>query len=379
MEIKVLEKKFIIIAGTRPEAIKLAPLYLAMKSKGLSINYIATGQHSELHDQVTTYFNIKHFISLASKSHDGSLNGLCVNLLISLQNTLQNLDFTDVIVQGDTASAFCGAQYGFLDKKNVIHVEAGLRSFDRKSPFPEEVFRKMISSLADIHLCPTKQAVQNLINEGVPSNVVHLVGNTVVDSVRISKNKGSDLNFLEAEFSANIYKRLKSNEFILVTIHRRENHGENLNKICEMLLKFLEKSNVKILLPMHPNPVVKDQIKMKLSGQDNIILSEGLSYPALLWAMSNCKYIVSDSGGIQEEAPSFSKNILILRDETERREIIDVGLGQLIGTNPEVTLKALVDLNNRINSNDNPIAHNVSNPFGDGFASEKIIDIINQK
>lgn len=365
-------KKIGIIAGTRPEAIKLAPVYLALKKNGADVEYIKTGQHDELHDQVTSFFGINHDVSIQIPFENRSLSLLCSELYSKLDQVVVDKRYAALIVQGDTASAFCGSQVGFLNKLKTYHVEAGLRSNNLAEPFPEEAFRRLISVTADKHFCPTIGASENLIHEQTETSKIIVTGNTVVDAIRIAKEQKLSTDEVANEIGKKGFSELNGHSFALLTIHRRENHGDRLDEICDAIKSFLSISKTKILCPVHPNPAVKQKILEKLSSIKNVVLTDSLSYPSMIWALENCKFIASDSGGLQEEAPSFRKKILILREQTERPEVIESGWGELIGANYGKVNSALIKFDSeKIDEN-----NGLDNPFGDGFASEMVANEI---
>ena len=362
------KKKIAIISGTRPEAIKLAPVYLALKSRGAKVDYVKTGQHSRLHDQVTNFFKISHSLKncvIPKKQRD--LSTLCHELIKNLNKLFKQKKYTDIVVQGDTASAFCGAHVAFLNKLNIFHVEAGLRTNNLEEPFPEEAFRKLISVYADINFSPTKSSFKNLINEGIDPKKIFNTGNTVVDSLRIAEKKNLDMKFIRSEIGKTILNDINANPFVLLTIHRRENHNKKLDDICEAIKTFSKKSKTRILCPIHPNPDVYSKIKKNFFDQNRIHLVKPLSYQSIIWVLKKCKFIVSDSGGLQEEAPSFNKRIVILRNKTERPEILKCGLGKISGTNPSKLLKILLETD-RLKQ----LKKKLDNPFGNGYSANKI-------
>ena len=369
-----VKKNIILIAGTRPEAIKLAPVYLNLKMRGIDVHYLPTGQHCELHDQVIKFFGIKTLEAPILPSKQRDLSSLCSELMQLVNKNLKNKNYTHVVVQGDTASAFCGANVAFLNKIPVLHVEAGLRTGRVEEPFPEELFRRMISITADAHFCPTIGAYENLVNEGIDKKKLHLTGNTVVDAIRIARETDTYEFALRNELGKVLYGTLVSNSFIIVTIGRRENHGRRLDQICDAIISFSRKSDTHILCPIHPNPEVRERVIKKLSGEEKIHLVPALSYPAMVWALKSCKFVMSDSGGLQEEVPSFQKRILILRDQTERPEIITSGWGKLIGTNTGEVTKAMHNFDGDFAR----ASPDLENPFGNGFASDLICDVISK-
>lgn len=366
------QQKVLILSGTRPEAIKLAPVYLALKERGVDVRYIKTGQHSELHDQVTNFFGIEQSGEFFLPNKHRDLPSLCADLMNVINTNINSTGYTHAIVQGDTATAFCGAHVAFLNKIPLFHVEAGLRSGNVHEPFPEEALRRMISVLVDVHFCPTSGAKENLIREGISPEKIHTTGNTVIDAVRHARNKKIDDIEIMKEIGEELFRELNKKSFILLTVHRRENHGHRLEKICEAIKQYCENSDVHVLCPLHPNPNVQGRVQKLLSGQNNIHLTSPLSYLAMVWALEKCQFIVSDSGGLQEEAPSFNKHIIILRDQTERPEVIQSGWGSLQGTEIENILKSLRIMENKLGNN-HPTR---TNPFGDGYASELISDVV---
>ena len=367
-----MNRKVLMVAGTRPEAIKLAPVYLSLKKRGINVNYLPTGQHSELHDQVTDFFGIECLTKASQSPKQRELSDLCSKLISTINKYIKNKGYTHVIVQGDTASAFCAAHVAFLNKVPVFHVEAGLRSRRIDEPFPEEVFRRMISVTADTHFCPTIGAYENLINEGIDENKIYVTGNTVIDAIRLAKEININTITLSDEIGKDLLNTLLSKSFILLTIHRRENHGARLDQICDALISFSRQSQSHILCPVHPNPEVGKRLTENLSCVEKIHLVPPLSYPSMIWAINSCKFIVSDSGGLQEEAPSFQKRILILRNQTERPEVINSGWGELIGTNTDKVVNAMREFDKGFNR----VRLVTDNPFGDGFASEMICEVL---
>ena len=361
-------KKIAIISGTRPEAIKLAPVFLALKSHGAKVDYIKTGQHSKLHDQVTNFFKITHSVNdciIPNKKRD--LSTLSHELIRSLNKLFKKKKYTDIIIQGDTASAFCGAHVAFLNKLKIFHIESGLRTKNLKEPFPEEAFRKLISIYANINFSPTTNAFNNLIEEGICPKKILKTGNTVVDALRIAEKKKLNMKVIISEIGKKIFQDINENPFLLLTVHRRENHGRKLTDICEAIKSFSHKSKTRILCPIHPNPDVYLKIKKNFLNQKRIYLVNPLSYQTIIWVMKKCKFIVSDSGGLQEEAPSFNKRVIILRNKTERPEILDCGLGKISGTNASKLLKILLETD-RLKQ----LKKKLANPFGNGYSANKI-------
>jgi len=332
-------RKILLIFGTRPEAIKFAPLYQEFNKN-------------------SNFFDIT----------TGVLRGL--------EKVLKDYKPDLVFVQGDTTSAFVGALSAFYMKIKVAHLEAGLRSYNKYAPFPEEINRVLIGHLADYHFAPTIKAKENLQKEGVKENV-WVVGNTVIDALFwgleiIEKN----IN-LKKEIESFFERFLDSNEdkVILVTGHRRESFGEGFENICKALKEIaIQFPEIKIIYPVHLNPNVREPVNRILNGIANIYLIEPLEYPYLIWLMSKSYLVLTDSGGIQEEAPSLGKPVLVMRDVTERIEGIEAGTAKLVGTKKETIFKAVQSLIE--NQSEYQKMSKAVNPYGDGLASKRIVDII---
>ncbi len=352
-----------IILGTRPEAIKLAPLIIKFgNSKKINLRIISTGQHSEMVYQILKLFKIKADRDLRLMSLKQSLTHITCKSLKGLEEEFESFRPDLVIIQGDTSSAFSAALAAFYSKIPVAHIEAGLRSNDRFNPYPEELNRRMISQIADLHFAPTKLNSDNLKKSGIQENI-YITGNTVIDSLlQISP-------FVKHPEILNMdWKRKK---IILVTVHRRENWGGNLEDI-NFAIKHLvaERNDISFLIPMHKNNIVRDKIISDLSGTSGIFLTNPLNYEELIGAIKNCHFVLTDSGGIQEEAPTFGKPVLILRDNTERQEALEAGISKLIGTKRINIINAVNEIldNSKIYKK---MSKSV-NPFGDGNASERI-------
>jgi len=364
--------KILFIFGTRPEAIKFAPLIRAMQNdKFFEFRICITGQHLEMLDQVLTFFEIVPDYKLSLMRPNQSLNGLSSRAIEGISPIIQEFSPQLVFVQGDTTSAMIGALCAYYSKTKVAHLEAGLRSWNKYSPFPEEINRKLIGSIADLHFAPTQSSKENLALENVLENV-WIVGNTVIDALflglELLKNKDEELfnkfNFIDWE------KKL-----ILVTAHRRENFGQPLQNICNSILEISENhKDVQFLFPVHLNPNVQSVVHSILGGKKNIFLSDPLDYSSLIWLMNRSYFILTDSGGIQEEAPSLGKPVVVLREITERNEGIEAGTATLVGTDPAKICETIGDLlrNNGIYQG---MARSI-NPYGKGDSSDKIIKIL---
>jgi UDP-N-acetylglucosamine 2-epimerase (non-hydrolysing) len=357
-----------IIAGTRPEVVKLAPVRAAItKSVGMRPHWIATGQHGALAQQAMQVFGITPDVQLALDWNGTALTSLSSALIRDLgeQFSANRPDF--VLVQGDTASAFCGATAAFLNGIPVGHVEAGLRSGDLKQPFPEEGFRRLVAPIADLHFAPTRNAARHLGREGITNEKIRVTGNTVIDAVKMVG-------------SMNIRPKILDNidpaqRLVLVTLHRRENWDEGVEGVCAAIKTLRDEyPDMHFVLPIHLNPRVRGPIEKLLGHQERIQLIEPLAYPAFVAVMKRAHLILSDSGGIQEEAPSFGVPVLVLREKTEREEAIKAGVAKLVGTNKDHILNAARQLLN------NPRAYGRmakgANPFGDGRAALRIADAV---
>jgi UDP-N-acetylglucosamine 2-epimerase len=370
-----MKKVVAIVLGTRPEIIKLAPVLFALRSTGkIEPKIIFTGQHSSMAEQAFEVFEISPDIDLKVMSPNQTPNTVLGALLPKLEQTFKDLSPCGVIVQGDTTSALAGALASFHLKIPIAHVEAGLRTFDLHSPFPEEMNRSLISKLANIHFCPTIRAVENLNQEGIKENI-WITGNTVVDALLY-------INTLLEENKVIISENLKSlceksREIILVTGHRRENFDRPLLNLCEALKQIaLANDSVEIVYPVHLNPNVQGPVHKTLAGISRIHLLNPLSYPELIYLLKHCTLVISDSGGIQEEAPSFNKRILVTRNHTERPEAIEANFATLVSLDDPSELKttALNELNiskNKACSRQFTFKTK-ANPFGDGNAAKQI-------
>ena len=365
--------KVLLIFGTRPEAIKMAPLVSMFKENNPSfeLKVCVTGQHREMLDQVLDFFSIDPDFDLALMKDNQTLSDLSSRLMIGITEVLKDFKPDFSIVQGDTTTAMIGALASFYENIRVCHLEAGLRSGNKLSPFPEEVNRLLISNIADFHFVPTQSSYDNLLREGITKNV-YIVGNTVVDAVfktvKILETKNTDElcdDFKQIDFSKRI---------ILVTGHRRESFGEPLKNICEALKVIAEDDQNEIVYPVHLNPNVKNDVESSLGNVKNIKLISPIDYPSMIWLMSKSYIVITDSGGIQEEAPSLGKPVLVTREVTERIEGIEAGTAILVGSDKE----KIINYSNRL-LNDKDFYMQMSktlNPYGDGTTSEKVVKII---
>lgn len=362
-----MNKKLIsIIIGTRPEAIKLAPIVIEFrKIKKFNTRVILTGQHIEMVKQVIDLFNINTDINLNIMREKQSLKDLTCNILDGLTNEFKLNKPALVIIQGDTTTAFAAALAAFYNKIPVGHVEAGLRTNNIYDPFPEEANRRLISQIATLHFAPTKNSLNNLKISGIKENIF-ITGNTVIDSLLFISRKKKGTRFLNNIKSDN--KRI-----ILTTIHRRENWGKNIQNILKAIKEILVYyPDVYIIIPLHKNKIVRDPIKKFLGKNDRVNLCEPLDYEELIEVMKFCTFILTDSGGIQEEAPSLKKPVLVLRNTTEREEAIMAGTAKLIGTKTENIVREIKNLLDDKEYYNSMISK--KNPFGDGDASIRILE-----
>lgn len=363
-----------IIFGTRPEAIKLAILIKELKKRSIPHRVISTGQHKEMLKQVLDWFEITVDVDLAVMSENQSLAKLSAITMSSLQEFYDtNAKPSVVIVQGDTTTAFVGGLVGFYNKIKVAHVEAGLRTNQKWSPFPEEMNRKMLSQLADFHFAPTSLAYDALIKESIAADKVFETGNTVVDALKFSVSKVANENFYPPQLSSFFVGDQRSQKVVLITGHRRENFGLGFQKICDAIVKLAtDFPEVSFIYPVHLNPNVQTVMHDRLADLTNVYLIEPLNYSEFISVMNRSFFIMTDSGGVQEEAPSLQKPVLVMRENTERTEGVMAGVVKLTGTNSE----AIYNEAQRLLEDPQYYASFLgkSNPYGDGSASIQIID-----
>ena len=363
--------KVVTVVGTRPEGIKMAPVIreLHRRPEQFEQVVVTTGQHREMLDQVFSAFGIRPDVKLDLMQHNQRLAAFAARALASLSSLFAEMKADVVLLQGDTTTVMSAALAGFYHGVKVGHVEAGLRSFDRRNPFPEEINRRIAGCVADFHFAPTERARGNLLREGVSTESVFVTGNTIVDALRSIPLEG---DFENQALNSVAFNR---HRILLVTAHRRENHGVPLMSICEALKALIAKfEDIEIVYPVHLNPNVLKPVRDTLGSIPRIHLVDPISYADLLRLMKRCYLILTDSGGIQEEAPSFHKPVLVLREVTERPEVIEVGAGKIVGTNTG----RIVEEASRLLSNSNTYSamSSTENPFGDGHAAERIVDAL---
>lgn len=390
-----MPRDILIVFGTRPEVIKLAPLILELKKypRQFKLHICNTEQQKDLSNQILEFFGITADISLNVMKQNQQLAELQSKLLTSLQGVFESRHIDATIVQGDTMSACTGALVSFYRKVPIFHLEAGLRSYNNFEPFPEEVMRVMISRIATLHFTPTKQAKNALQKENIKHNVF-ITGNTSIDSLMLFSAKINESKIQKYindslltqsstksstkpnETSARQTTIISKDLLVLVTIHRRENHGERLTKILSALVKLAKAFPThQFLIPVHPNPNVKQTIITTLSPYKNVLLTTPLDYPAIIFALKYAKLIITDSGGIQEEAPSFGAPILVARYKTERAEAIKAGFSVLVGANED---KIVSQAKKILQKDKKHTRIKAKNPYGDGKASQKITKIIKE-
>jgi UDP-N-acetylglucosamine 2-epimerase (non-hydrolysing) len=370
--------RILSIFGTRPEAIKMAPVVKALAAQEAIVSGVCvTAQHREMLDQVLDLFSIKPDFDLDIMKPNQDLSHITQAILIGLGNVLSDFRPDRILVHGDTTTAFAAALAGFYQRIPVGHVEAGLRTGDRYAPFPEEINRKLTDCMCDLHFAPTDAAAENLRAENMETNGIVVTGNTVIDALLDVTNRLQDdaalRNLYDEKFSfLNPDKRM-----ILVTGHRRENFGEGFENICQALTNIAKQDAIEIVYPVHLNPNVREPVNRILGECSNIHLIEPQEYLPFVYLMNRSYFVITDSGGIQEEAPSIGKPVLVMRDVTERPEAVEAGTVRLVGTD----FNTIVSESNRLL--DDPdhyeTMRSAHNPFGDGKASERIVKEIAKK
>ena len=366
--------KILLIFGTRPEAIKMAPLVKEFQkhSELFETKVCVTAQHREMLDQVLDFFEIIPDYDLDLMKPGQNLYSLTADIITNMKPVLEDFQPDFVFVHGDTTTTMAGSIASFYSGAKVCHIEAGLRTHNKLSPFPEEINRQITGRVCDFHFAPTETSKSNLLKENIAEDSILVTGNTVIDALLKSVEK---INDKSSKLIQNLSKKIGNQEVILVTGHRRENHGTGFERICNALKKIaLDNVNRLIIYPVHLNPKVKEPVNRILSGVNNVILIDPLAYQDFIWLMNRSKIIITDSGGVQEEAPSLGKPVLVMRDSTERPEAVDAGTVLLVGTNEELIVSKALDL---LNNEDNFIKMStLHNPYGDGLASERIVDFI---
>ena len=367
--------KVLLVFGTRPEAIKMAPLVLELKSrKGLNVEVCVTAQHREMLDQVLDLFELKPDYDLNLMQPGQDLYDITTKALIGLKGVLETSKPDLVLVHGDTTTTFASSLAAFYQRIPVGHVEAGLRTGNIYSPWPEEMNRKLTGSLTKFHFAPTTKAQNNLSLENVDAADVYVTGNTVIDAlVQVEKRIGTD-KALNSKLSAQFDFLDPSKKLILVTGHRRESFGDGFENICQALRTLAHQADVQVLYPMHLNPNVREPVNRILHNIKNVFLIEPQEYLPFVYLMSRAYIILTDSGGVQEEAPSLGKPVLVMRDTTERPEAVDAGTVKLVGTDYDcIVNESMALLTDKQAYEKMSFAHN---PYGNGKACQRIADII---
>ncbi|WP_217896336.1 non-hydrolyzing UDP-N-acetylglucosamine 2-epimerase [Pigmentiphaga sp. NML030171] len=369
--------KVLLVFGTRPEAIKMAPVYKAlMAAKGVQAEVCVTGQHREMLDQVLDWFQMKPAYDLSVMKKNQSLSDITSRILTRMDEVLSASRPNLVLVHGDTSTTFAGALAAFYHKIPVGHVEAGLRTHNLLSPWPEEANRQLTSVLTRFHFAPTTTAQRNLQGEGVAASNIHVVGNTVVDALLETAARLKS-ETLELEMRARFSFIRQDARMILVTGHRRENFGAGFEQICAALKQLAQRKDLDIVYPVHLNPQVREPVQRVLGKIRNVHLIEPCDYMSFVWLMQRSYLILTDSGGVQEEAPSLGKPVLVMRDTTERPEAVEAGTVKLVGTDSDRILDeawALLDSTEKYRA----MAER-HNPYGDGRAAERIVSCLLQQ
>ena len=369
-------KKVLTVFGTRPEAIKMAPLIHAFqKDNRFEEKTCVTAQHREMLDQVLELFEIKPDFDLNIMKPGQTLNEITSSILRGLEPILKDFKPDIVMVHGDTSTTFAAALSAYYKQIKVGHVEAGLRTGNIYSPWPEEANRKLTSSITNYHFAPTNLSKLNLVNEGVSDESIFVTGNTVIDALFWVTKKLENDKHIEKSLSMNFEYLDPKKKLILVTGHRRESFGKGFNNICEAIRQIaLNHNDIEILYPVHLNPNVQKPVMHYLKGLDNVFLVEPQQYLPFCYLMNRASIILTDSGGIQEEAPSLGKPVLVMRDTTERPEAVETGTVKLVGTDINLITQN-VDLL-LSNSKEYQKMNDAQNPYGDGFACERILEIL---
>lgn len=374
--------KVLAIFGTRPEAIKMAPVVLELQRHPdrFEVLTCVTAQHRQMLDQALLHFNLKPDFDLDIMQSGQDLFDVTSRCLLGLRAVLRQAKPDMCLVHGDTTTSFAAALAAFYEQIPVGHVEAGLRTHERYSPFPEELNRSLTGRLASLHFAPTASSRDNLLREGIPSGDIFVTGNTVIDALLWTVDRFQN----QPEVRARLHEQVVQNgytvgerPFVLITGHRRENFGEGFKNVCQALLQIARKRpDIDLVYPLHLNPNVKLVVEEMTAGQANIHLIPPLEYESFAYLMDQSKLILTDSGGIQEEGPSLGKPVLVMRDVTERPEAVAAGSVRLVGTSTEKIVANVLELLN--DSQAYQAMSHAQNPYGDGKAAEQIVDILSR-
>lgn len=374
----VEKKKILVVFGTRPEAIKMAPIVGALKDNSqVDTRVCVTGQHREILDRVLCLFSIKPEYDLNIMKSGQGLSHITSEVLLRLEAILKEFKPDRVLVHGDTTTTMAASLAAFYQQIPVGHVEAGLRSGNIYSPWPEEMNRKITSAIADLHFAPTITAKNNLLNEGINENRIVITGNTVIDALLAVEKKLCKDEILQNEMERKFDFLKSSKKMVLVTGHRRENFGKKFENICHALAYLADNNPILIVYPVHPNPNVQEPVRRILSGHRNIYLIDPQDYLPFVFLMKRSYLLITDSGGVQEEAPSLGKPVLVMRDTTERPEAVEAGTVKLVGANKQQIIFETENLLN--NKYEYEKMAKIHNPYGDGFATNRIVkEIMNE-
>ena len=366
-------KKILVVFGTRPEAIKMAPVIKALQNAGASVHICVTAQHRDMLDHVMNFFGLTADFDLNLMQPNQTLNKLASRIFDRMDEVLQQAQPDIVLVHGDTTTSSIAAWAAFHRGIQVGHVEAGLRTYNKLAPFPEEVNRQITARIADYHFAPTPLAKQHLRNEGVNESSITVTGNTVIDALQYGVQQlrngyhSADLQRIQALIKPD-------QKLILVTGHRRENFGEGFEQLCKALAAIAQRDDVHVIYPVHLNPNVQEPVNRMLTSSSRISLIAPVDYPSFIYLMEKSFLILTDSGGIQEEAPSLGKPVLVFRETTERPEAIEAGTVKMVGTSAQTILSEMERL-----LDDSEVYANMSeaiNPYGDGLASQRIVSAL---
>lgn len=369
-----MKKKLCFIFGTRPEAIKLAPaILLARDDDRFDTRVVVTGQHRQMLDQMLAFFDITPDHDLNVMQPNQTLASLTARVITGVDALLQSDKPDWVLVQGDTTTVWAAAISAFFNQVPVAHVEAGLRTNNKYQPFPEEINRRLAGQVADIHFPPTKWAQDNLLRESIPADRIHVTGNTVIDALHWTIRRNHETPpAVTKSIVAWMNQHIGDRRMVLITGHRRESFGEGFRNICESIACLADTyPDVQWVYPVHLNPNVQKPVRQRLDSHANIHLLEPQPYPAFVAMMERCTFTLTDSGGVQEEAPSLGKPVLVMRSTTERPEGVDAGVVKLVGTEQESIVAHCTELLG-MSAFEGPKV----SPYGDGHASERILDIL---
>ena len=363
-----VRKKLMFVVGTRPEAIKMAPIVLMAKQDArFEPLLVLTSQHREMLDQMLQVFDLRPNVDLNIMRHDQTLCQVTTAALQGLYEAVGDLHPDVVLVQGDTTTTFCGALAAFYRQVKVAHIEAGLRTYDKLQPYPEEVNRCLTTQLTDYHFAPTEGSKRNLLREGIDPAKIWVTGNTAIDALFLTLERKRQAGTLPASRS--------NRRTLLVTAHRRENHGAPMERICNALLELLERhTDLDVLFPVHKSPRVRQVVLDKLGQHERIELVDPMDYQHFVQAMHEAYLILTDSGGVQEEAPSLGKPVLVLREATERPEAAEAGVARVVGTDQARIVAEASRLLSERKAYD--AMAQAMNPYGDGHAARRILDAL---